>query len=257
MGVPVLPPFPLSAAPPPYAQWVPVRRGETPPPGAVLALTLTDAERDREALRAWVPRLRAAHPDRAVVLRLAAGTAGELARLAPLAVRLGARAVVLDGEPPVEALRSALCEPLDLGDDVLEWLALRGTPLSPALGHLVGCIFRCAAREPELGPLLRRCGEADRTARARFRRRGLPAPNAWHQAARALAAALRLQRDPGLPLLRAAFELGYTDHSALSHQLRRAFGVRASEARATLGWEWLMDRWARRALREAVVTVAA
>jgi AraC-like DNA-binding protein len=257
MGPPVLSPFPLSAAPPPYTHWVPVRRGEAPPAGAVLALTLSDAERDREALRAWVPRLRAAHPDRALVLRLSEGTGMELARLAPLAVRLGARAVLLDGEPPAGALRAALCEPLDLGDDVLEWLALRGTPLPPALGHLVGCIFRCAAREPELGPLLRRCGEADRTARARFRRRGLPAPNAWHQAARALAAALRLQRDPGLPLLRAAFELGYTDHSALSHQLRRAFGVRASEARARLGWEWLMDRWARRALREAVVTVAA
>jgi AraC-like DNA-binding protein len=38
-------------------------------------------------------------------------------------------------------------------------------------------------------------------------------------------------------------ELGYSDHSALSHQLRRLFGMSASQVRGLLGWEWLLDRW--------------
>jgi hypothetical protein len=37
--------------------------------------------------------------------------------------------------------------------------------------------------------------------------------------------------------------LGYSDHSALSHQLRRLFGMRTEVIRRNLGWEWLLDAW--------------
>lgn len=37
--------------------------------------------------------------------------------------------------------------------------------------------------------------------------------------------------------------MGFADHSALVHLLRRAFGVTTGPIRNTLGWEWLSDRW--------------
>jgi hypothetical protein len=56
-------------------------------------------------------------------------------------------------------------------------------------------------------------------------------------------AALWLQRTPSTPLLAVAMRLGYCDHSALSHQLRRLFGMRTGIIRRSLGWEWLLDAW--------------
>jgi AraC-like DNA-binding protein len=59
-------------------------------------------------------------------------------------------------------------------------------------------------------------------------------------------AALRLQAARREPLLTVAVECGYSDHSSLSRQSLRLFGVRPGAIRDTLGWEWLMDRWMRR-----------
>jgi AraC-like DNA-binding protein len=53
-----------------------------------------------------------------------------------------------------------------------------------------------------------------------------------------------------VPLLTVAVEGGYSDHSSLSRQSLRLFGVRPGAIRPTLGWEWLLDRWLRRASRE-------
>ena len=60
-------------------------------------------------------------------------------------------------------------------------------------------------------------------------------------------ASLRLQADQRVPLLTVAVECGYSDHSSLSRQCLRLFGVRPGAIRPTLGWEWLLDRWLRRA----------
>ena len=65
--------------------------------------------------------------------------------------------------------------------------------------------------------------------------------------AEALRAALRLQAHAGASLMVLAVECGYSDHSSLSRQCLRLFGVRPGAIRGTLGWEWLLDRWLRRA----------
>jgi hypothetical protein len=53
---------------------------------------------------------------------------------------------------------------------------------------------------------------------------------------------------------------GYSDHSALCHQLRRTFHIRPAALRRLLGWEWLLSRWlvacAAQSPRQSYVTPA-
>jgi AraC-like DNA-binding protein len=65
--------------------------------------------------------------------------------------------------------------------------------------------------------------------------------------ARALNHALRIQARPEARLTLLAMEAGYSDHSGLTRQLIRMFGVTPVGIRGTLGWEWLADRWLIRA----------
>lgn len=153
------------------------------------------------------------------------------------------RAIVGTDEPLGDALRPILTCPDDLGDDVVEWLALRGRTLAPVSAALVRQVVGQAHRFGQLGHLLAAMGESERTARHRLHGHGLPPPSAWYQMARALHGALRIQARPDAALAALALELGYADRSGLSWQLTRAFGVTPVAVRGTLGWEWLLDRW--------------
>src|SRR5690606_26112345 len=81
--------------------------------------------------------------------------------------------------------------------------------------------------------------------RDHFRKEGLPSPRKWRRLAEAFYAVLRLRRDAG-SLLSHALELGYSDASALSHQLAGVFGAAPSVIRATIGWEWWAHAWLQR-----------
>lgn len=228
------------------------------PPGAVLAVEIRQPAGNRVALQALLPQLRVRHPAFPVVLLVRESARPDLPHLAQLAAQLRFRGVLVEDEPVRSSLRRSLTDPVDLAADVAEWFALRDPLLSPDLLHLIRQVFRCASDHAEITTLLRSAGTSERTARARLRKRGLPPPGSWLQAARALRAALRLQCDPPVPLLSLALELGYSDHSALSHQLGRVFGVGSSAIRELLGWEWLLDRWARREVKgRSAVTRAA
>src|SRR5690606_20083178 len=102
-----------------------------------------------------------------------------------------------------------------------------------------------APRFTEVGQLLQSMGAAESSTRFRFRKKGLPAPSRWLQAARGLHAALRIQLEPEKSILAHACALGYADHSALCHQMKRMFGTTPAAVRGTLGWEWLLERWVR------------
>ena len=188
--------------------------------------------------------LRARLPAQPLVLRvrkpLAAPEALELGRQT---AALGVRAVVFDGDPLPEALRRQMTDPTDLGEEMVEWLRTRGVRLTPEVAEILREIFGRAAGCADLGDLLGRIGRSPRTARRHFQRLGLPAPGLWLNVARALRAALRLQREQQTPLLTIATELGYTDQPALSRRMVQLFGLRPSEIRRRLGWEWLVDRW--------------
>jgi len=215
-------------------------------PGTVLAVPLPPGPATPDRVGGWVARLRAAVPD-ATWVALAPDGGGDAVAWAQHAPSLGLRAVLVRGRRPDLALRPLLCQTNRLGDEVVGWLEGCGVPLSPNLAHMVGVIFSGAAGHAGLGPLLRARGVSEHGARERFRKKGLPLPKRWHQAARALHAAVALQRDPACKVLEVALALGYSSDSALSRQLQQAFGVRPVQVRGTLGWEWLLHRWLRRA----------
>lgn len=212
-------------------------------PGTVAGVRLGFGA-DWTSLQPAIRQLRLRLPAAAVTLVLPAGSGGDLL-LSARASRGGVRAVLLEEQPLRENLCRALTCPDSVADDVVEWLTLRRLRLSPMVASLLREIFTHAPTAPDLTTLLCRVGMAESSARFRLNKRLLPTPSRWFQAARALHCVLRVQANPSASLLRIAHEFGYTDHSALSQLVFRAFGVRPGAVRGTLGWEWLMYRWLR------------
>lgn len=212
------------------------------PAGTLAILELAASPVGWPVLRQEVCALRQAAPCMPVVLHIHPESA-ESIQLVRRAGELRVRGVLVGDCDVAETLRPVLADPTDLGSDVEEWLRLRGMALPPALSLCIGEVFRGAARGEPPARTAERLGLAARRTRARFRRAGLPSPGQWMQAARALAAALHVQREPQQSLLSIAVHHGYGDHSSLSQQVARLFRVRPGAIRGTLGWEWLLDAW--------------
>ena len=242
-------PFPVSLLSPPYERCCanvvsPAQLSRASlAPGTVLALHLRCPDSDLKLLPRWIPAVRAAHPNAAVILCLDDTSSSRMLRVARAAGSLRVRAVVPRDEPVAAILRRALTEPDDLPGDIVEWLRLRNVPVGPVLGHVIQQMFALAHEYAEVTDLLRTIGEPETSARFRFRKKGLPSPRRWLQAARALQIAMRLQAEPRTSLMEVALELGYSDHSAISQAIMRTFRLRPGKLRETLGWEWLLDRW--------------
>ena len=209
---------------------------------SLLAVGLASPEDTWAEVAALVPQLRARFPAAPVVLR--AGRRAEGGDL-EWARRAGVRAVVFEGEPPRPQLRRNLTDATSLAEDLEQWLPVRLPDLAPGVVQLACGIVRLAPRFSEVGALLGSVGYAERTVRTWLRRAGVPGPGKWLAAAHAVRAALRLQAEEKAPLLALAVDCGYSDHSSLSRQSLRLFGVRPGAIRRTLGWEWLVDRWLR------------
>lgn len=238
----------VSPITPPYACFAPASdadrlRPHELGPGTIFGLEVRQRPCSVESLRLGLHRIRRRFPAVPIVLRLSQPLDPEAVHLTQLAIQLHVRGAIVDPEPVDQTLRRLLTDPVDLAADVEEWLSLRGPRLPPAVSYLVGQIFCLAPSRAGVRALLGAVGESARTARARCRKLGLPPPAEWLRVARAVHAALCLQRAPATPLLEAAMRLGYSDHSALSHQLRRLFGMRTEVIRRSLGWEWLLDAW--------------
>lgn len=211
-------------------------------PGAVVGMRLERPGSDWSTLAGEIRQLRLRLPRTPVVLALRLPPSDCLL-VSSIAARMHARAVLMDGEPLSHGLRQALTRTEGFPEEVVEWLGFVGVRLSPSTTSLIRCIFTLAQSHPDLRSLLREAGIAESTARFQLHKRLLPPPSRWFQLARALHAALRIQARPDDSLLRIALEQGYSDHSALCHQLRRAFQLRPAALRRLLGWEWLLGRW--------------
>jgi len=233
---------------PPYQEFEPLYTAQGLPPkqppfGALVGLQASCALMQRDLLSELVPRIRAWFASTPVVLLLAGNLSEESIRLGWYAGVLRFRAVLMEGEPVSTTLRRSLTYPEDLPGDVLEWLLLQGIDLSPELCRLVGQIFAHAPTCTEISDLLRLAREPETSARARCRKKRLPPPHCWLQVARALHAALHLQRSPDVPVAEIAFQLGYNEPSALGQLLRRSFGLNSTAVRQIIGWEPLLHRW--------------
>lgn len=239
-------PFRMELLQPPYAvpQPVPVDRlAAAPAPGSVLAISILSPARDGDAVSRYLPRLRAAFPSIPFIALLNPASHQDSLRFACRAGALRLRAVLVEGEPPRQTLAPILCDHAAVCENVVEWLSLRRLSLSPTLAFLVHQLFLLAPRHRTVALLLRELGESETSTRFRFRKKRLPSPQRWHQAARALHAAMQIQASPDDCLLPLALRLGYGSDTALARQMRQVFGLRPAAVRGTLGWEWLMDRW--------------
>jgi AraC-like DNA-binding protein len=216
------------------------------PDAALLAIDFDPPRYALNEAMGLVPQLRTRFPAAPVVLRVAPGADAADLELARRAGELRVRAVLVEGEPLRAQLRRSLTNVTSVPDEIEQWLPIRLPGLAPGVGQTIGLIVRLAPGFTEVSALLGTLGRAERTVRTWFRRAGVPGPGKWLAAAHAVHAALRLQAEDSTPLLTIAVECGYSDHSSLSRQSLRLFGVRPGVIRRTLGWEWLLDRWLHR-----------
>jgi AraC-like DNA-binding protein len=244
-------PFSLLAAAPPYNDLRPVPDlaaygAEQMRPGLVWVIEVAAAGCTGEDLAAWIPRLRAAYPAVPVALWLDEPAAPISIQMAAAAGALRVRALLMPDNPLEHELRRQLSTPHDLAADLIEWLQLLPLRLPHRVTDIIHGLIREGASYPTLTAFLDDRELSGRTVRARFAACGIPGPGSWFALARLLPALLRIQREPKIPLLTIAIQAGYSDHAALSHKIRRLFGVRAGEVRETIGWEWLLLRFLER-----------
>lgn len=239
---------------PPYEHFEPLspaweRCTQPLPLGTVLCVRLCDVARDWTQVERCVPALRQRYPASPVVLHFARAADADAVHLARRAAFLFVRAILVDDEPMAPTLRQVVTQPIDLAADVVEWLPLRGVRVPPECVPLISEVVRRSAAHRCTRDLLQELGESEHTVRKRLRGRGMPAPSDWFAAARALHAALRLQSSSEHSLFDVALSYGYSDHSTLSRQMVRLFGLRPSAVRELIGWEPLADRWVARTMR--------
>lgn len=135
--------------------------------------------------------------------------------------------------------------PEDLGVEVTDYLAWRGLSLDRETIQLVRRTVALSADLRSITGLCRSMYLSRRALGRRFLCRGLPVPSHWLHFARLLRVTIRLQNSQD-SVFSVGYELGYPDAFSLSNQMVRLTGVRPVEARAFLGWEWLLESWLRR-----------
>ncbi|MEJ2217400.1 MAG: helix-turn-helix domain-containing protein [Gemmatimonadota bacterium] len=146
----------------------------------------------------------------------------------------------------VSALRSVLyAPPVRIGQSLSSYLAGRGLLNGDALRGYVSRIFDLAPQVRSVSKLSSALCMSRRTLGRHFAAAGLPVPSHWLQFARLLHAIFQLQRN-GPSVFHVACKLGYPDGFTMSNQMKRILGLRPSEIRGVLGWEWIVERWLRR-----------
>ncbi len=156
-------------------------------------------------------------------------------------------------EPDVDDLSALLRKPPeDLAVEVTDYVAWRGLQVDRETAHLIRRIVALSADLRSITALCRSLYLSRRALGRRFVARGLPVPSHWLHFARLLRVAIRLQNTED-SVLSVGFEVGYPDAFSLSNQMVRLTGYRPSEARAFLGWEWLLEAWLRKEADEGAL----
>ena len=146
-------------------------------------------------------------------------------------------------EPHVDDLRGLLRrEPEDLSVEIMDYLQWRGIGVDIEVRRLIRRTIELSSELRSITALARSLYLSRRALGRRFLTNGLPVPSHWLHFGRVLRAGLCLQSTGGT-LAEAASRFGYPDGFALSNQMQRLVGVRPSDARRYLGWEWLVEAW--------------
>lgn len=241
-------PYVTHVTAPPYADLEPVRdlagyAAARLRPGAVWVVKAATAPFSIEELIAWIHRLRAEFPAVPVALWLDDSSESVSIKLAAAAGALRVRALLTPDKSLTDELRHQLTTPHDLAADLIEWLHLTTAPLPSRVTTVIGGLIRAVPKHATMAAFLTEHDLPRRTVGSWFAACELPSPGRWFVLARLLPALLRIQREPKTPLLTIALQSGYGDHAALSHQVKRLFGIRPGSVRGTVGWEWLLVRF--------------
>ncbi len=146
----------------------------------------------------------------------------------------------------VDEWRSLLGRPpADLPGDIVDHLVWSGTRIDVETRHILRRILELSAELRTVSALARALYVSRRALGRRLLQRGLPVPSHWLHFGRVLRVAMRLQSSTQ-NLFTVACSMGYPDGFSLSNQMHRLTGVRPSEARRALGWEWLVEAWMER-----------
>ncbi|MGI9627953.1 MAG: helix-turn-helix domain-containing protein [Longimicrobiales bacterium] len=143
---------------------------------------------------------------------------------------------------PIEVSLVLRRPPPSLPASVSEYLAWRGLRTDQATARVIGRIVELSENVQTITALARSLYMSRRALGRRFMTRTLPVPSHWLHMSRLLRATIRLQNSES-SLFSVACELGYPDGFSLSNQMSRLCGVRPSEVRERLGWEWVLEAW--------------
>ncbi len=228
---------------PPYALPEPIDPGWTPSelplPGCALLWSPRTAPR-ADALARLIDR------PPGLPLFLVLPPPGRIREIVPVLGRLhelAPRAVLpegpLVGMEAIKALLATHARPLAL--EVTEYLLRRGL-IPPVSLAAVKQVLELAGSTRSITALCRRMYLSRRTLGRHFELEGIPVPSHWLQMGRLLHVATRLQRER-TTAFRAAVGVGYPDGFTMSNQMKRLLGVRPTEVRDCLGWEWIVEAW--------------
>ncbi len=133
-------------------------------------------------------------------------------------------------------------EPSCLASGVVDYLEWRGFPLDGITRSLLRRTVQLSAQVRTIDALSRNLYISRRGLGRKFVGNDLPVPSRWLNIARILRATIRLQNS-GASLFSVAISLGYADGFSLSNQMKRLCGIRPTEVREKLGWEWVFESW--------------
>ncbi len=133
-------------------------------------------------------------------------------------------------------------EPSCLASGVVDYLEWRGFPLDGITRSLLRRTVQLSTQVRTIAALSRNLYISRRGLGRKFVGNDLPVPSRWLNIARILRATIRLQNS-GASLFSVAISLGYADGFSLSNQMKRLCGIRPSEVREKLGWEWVFESW--------------
>lgn len=218
-------------------------RGEGRTPGSALVWQLSGGAHEQDAA---VVRDRPGGLPLIVILPPSTAPVAEPALLSVIEAVRPSAVLPFHPSPDLDDLAAVLRRPPeDLAVEITDYLAWRGLPMDRETVHLVRRIIALSADLRSITALCRSLYLSRRALGRRLVSRGLPVPSHWLHFARLLRVVIRLQNSDD-SVVAIGYELGYTDAFSLSNQMMRLTGYRPSEARALLGWEWLLEAWLRK-----------
>ena len=143
-----------------------------------------------------------------------------------------------------DRLRYLLAQiPPNMPRALVDHLRFRALLPTPRVREEVTRILELSPTTRSISALSRRMYTSRRTLGRVFSHAGLPAPSHWLQFGRLMHVAAQIQNDADTPINTVALRAAYPDGFTMSNQMKRLFGVRPSEVRERLGWEWVVESW--------------